>query len=436
MVYEVLSEVCDTAMFILCIYLAYRNVCNTRFRRQIWIYPVTMLVIWGIQTGVLLLVDNTWIEIIMMAAGLVVPLVWADSSCARWKLALLYPAVYLATGVAATLSTYAVALLTGSMQWQVQESLPLLAISEGIVIALLLAVGYVKRRHRPDQTDDCRQMNPVLYALLLVGMVLVTLLLGYVQGIERGELLSRFGARQAGLVFCVIALLFMGICIWQQITLRRERKYRIRSEEYERYLRQQEEHIRMLILQDEHMRRFRHDFRAHIIALEAIAEKGSPEELRSYLKTMRQQAAMDSVRQYTGLAAVDAVVGEWAKRAEEKAVNVQWEGRLTPLDRVEIFDLCIIFSNLLTNALEACEGLEENRRRIKVTLYCYEATILLTVKNTYDDSDGKTFSLESRKQDRYQHGLGIRNVCDTLKKYGGTLTYRAEEGWVTAEVLL
>lgn len=234
----------------------------------------------------------------------------------------------------------------------------------------------------------------------------------------------------------VIAVLFICICIWQQITWRRGRGYRLRNEEYERYLRQQEEYIHMLVFQDENMRRFRHDFQAHTIALKVIAEKGDWEELRKYIRTMQQESAIDSVEQYTGVAAVDAVVGEWARQAKEKAVTITWEGRLPLSDRVEVFDLCTIFSNLLSNALEACERLEEERRRIEIHIYCYENSILLTVKNTYDDADGRAFSLKSRKGDAYHHGLGIRNVRDALKKYGGELNYQAEEGWVTAEVSL
>lgn len=239
-----------------------------------------------------------------------------------------------------------------------------------------------------------------------------------------------------GIVFCVGAVLFIGICIWQQVTWKRGREYRLRNEAYERYLSQQEAHIHMLVLQDEKMRRFRHDFQAHTIALRVIAEKGDWEELRKYIRTMQQESALDSVERYTGVAAVDAVVAEWARRAKEKAVAIAWEGRLPLSDRVEVFDLCTIFSNLLSNALEACEHLEKDRRRIEVHICCYESYTLLTVRNTYDDAGGRAFSLKSRKGDAYHHGLGVRNVRDALKKYGGELNYTAEEGWVTAEVSL
>ena len=41
--------------------------------------------------------------------------------------------------------------------------------------------------------------------------------------------------------------------------------------------------------------------------------------------------------------------------AESKNINVQFKGRVSDNVAIDMFDMCTIISNLLNNAIEACE---------------------------------------------------------------------------------
>lgn len=55
-------------------------------------------------------------------------------------------------------------------------------------------------------------------------------------------------------------------------------------------------------------------------------------------------------------------------------------------DKMEIsdFDLCTLFSNLLSNGVEACGKVEEERRGIWLNIRRTEEHLVVEVKNTID----------------------------------------------------
>ena len=89
--------------------------------------------------------------------------------------------------------------------------------------------------------------------------------------------------------------------------------------------------------------------------------------------------------------------------------------------RVTDKDIVVLLSNLLNNAIEACEKCEKERV-IKFKFMREESGIILSVKNTFCQPvirQGNDF-LTSKDYGRSSHGVGIRNVIKVVNKYGGT----------------
>ena len=105
------------------------------------------------------------------------------------------------------------------------------------------------------------------------------------------------------------------------------------------------------------MERLRHDMKNHIIALGGLLENKEWEKMRSYLKNMEEGAGIRTGEEVTGNQVVDALLEQKRKAAEEK--NILWECDVqVPKSRcISEFDLCVLFGNILDNALEACERL-------------------------------------------------------------------------------
>lgn len=98
-------------------------------------------------------------------------------------------------------------------------------------------------------------------------------------------------------------------------------------------------------------------------------------------------------------------------------------------------DLVILLSNLLNNAVEACEkcpaepsrestvsvGLKPCPRKIKLKCVCEEGEFILSVRNTQNGALRKAREkLYSTKNDNPgSHGIGLKNVVQIVEKYGG-----------------
>ncbi|CCZ63541.1 GHKL domain-containing protein [Hungatella hathewayi] len=92
-------------------------------------------------------------------------------------------------------------------------------------------------------------------------------------------------------------------------------------------------------------------------------------------------------------------------------------------------DLVTLLVNLLDNAVEACEKLEE-RRIIRFKMVLEDGELILSVSNPVAEPviiDGK--KIATTKKDGRNHGIGLLNVNGVIERLGGTSALRCEDGW-------
>lgn len=270
-----------------------------------------------------------------------------------------------------------------------------------------------------------------------MGMFDFFIIIAFIQGLGEYNFKEK-DTLWLGFAVSNICIVWFILCFWQMITLKRQDKYIRRNIAYEEYMRMQENEIQMIINKDENMRRFRHDLYAHIIALETISDRSGNKELTEYISKMKKESAVNSIKIYSGISAVDAVVREIEERAEKDNISIQWEGRLGTRANIDIYDLCTIFSNLLTNAVEACLRNENEERIIYVKVYQYEKSIYINVKNSCKDKViiEKDNTIKTRKNDSKNHGLGTKNVKDTVERNKGSIEYILQNGWFEVKIVI
>ncbi|MBD5492666.1 MAG: GHKL domain-containing protein [Lachnospiraceae bacterium] len=192
---------------------------------------------------------------------------------------------------------------------------------------------------------------------------------------------------------------------------------------------------KMLAEQYRQSERLRHDMKNHIIALSALSRNKEWEKIDDYLKSM-ERIALDAVGDMTGNKAVDALLYQKRKRAEEE--NIQWECdvQIPKGNDINEFDLCVLFGNLLDNALEACGRMQRNECRfINIQAKTVKKCFLLEVKNSMDRTE-KYIAGFTNKGDSQEHGIGLLNVGDVVKKYNGVVNTEAENGIFVMSILL
>ncbi len=275
------------------------------------------------------------------------------------------------------------------------------------------------------------------YILLYTVTVCELYMLGPLQRMSKHPELGR-DATYAGLSVSVACIVFAVLAVWQGIVVQREIRLQERNRALENYMQLQKEYYTDIVARDEELRHFRHDMAAHIRVLQAYCENAEDIDLKHYVNSMIKETARYDRRVYTGNHGVDAILGGMEQEAKEKTIRFTVEGVLPSQTRVEEYDLCIILSNLLKNAIEACEQVSEvSERYIKLQVGSYEEVLCLVVENSVAGRVKiENNRLCTTKSDKKNHGIGSENVARAVKKYGGTVAYRCEENCFTAEISL
>ena len=171
---------------------------------------------------------------------------------------------------------------------------------------------------------------------------------------------------------------------------------------------------KMLAEQYRQSERLRHDMKNHIIALSALSRNKEWEKIDDYLRNM-EGIALDVGGDMTGNKAVDALLYQKRRRAEEE--NIKWECdvQIPKGCCINEFDLCVLFGNILDNALEACGRLQcDVCRFINIQARTVKKCFLLEVKNSMDRTE-KYAAGFTNKENPQQHGIGLLNVRDVVQ---------------------
>lgn len=181
---------------------------------------------------------------------------------------------------------------------------------------------------------------------------------------------------------------------------------------------------------EEKIRALRHDMKHHFNELAIMAKRKENQEIIAYIESM--QAFMTNTKEYlnSGNKDVDSILNYMLSKAENAGVKTEYKVNLPRKIGVKVFDLNVIFGNLLENAILAAEKAED----MWVSLFVkYEKGMLfIEIKNSYSQQLNKNGKLYfTTKKDTSEHGIGLQNVRMVVNKYDGSLEI-SDEGKVFA----
>ena len=207
------------------------------------------------------------------------------------------------------------------------------------------------------------------------------------------------------------------------------RRYRKESALKGELLEQAKQHFITLEQQTEQTRKIRHDMRFHLETLQRCLYEGRYRDGLSYLETVigKVKAGKRKAPDVGNQMVNAAIEGELAQMPEEMTLECQ--GALRPDLQAEDFDLCTIFTNLISNAREACERLEYTEKRIELNLKRYQNYQTIEVKNPVEwEVEIEKIGQYTSKKEGEDHGLGLLNVIETVENNGGSIKFTLEKG--------
>ena len=201
-------------------------------------------------------------------------------------------------------------------------------------------------------------------------------------------------------------------------------------------LQRQQDEMQHLQQQYEEISILCHDFRNGIDCLCGMIEQGDCSGALAYAKRFKERKVNTILSQVQcSSTMLNAVVNAKFNDAQSKGIDTSLRLVVQIPHDLE-FDLSIMLSNLLDNAIEACEKNPSNAQ-ILLTISEEAGYYRLVVRNTIAASVlKKNQELKTEKANKKLHGWGLRSVTDLVSKRNGLIDFYEKEGMFYVDILL
>ncbi len=169
----------------------------------------------------------------------------------------------------------------------------------------------------------------------------------------------------------------------------------------------------------ETIQHLKHDFRHELIVLKEYVKEQRPDCIEKYIEQTLGTLEDDDLSQYTKNAPVNSILRYFIGMARKHDIEVS-----TFIDLPEILpilenDYCMLLSNIMENAIEACQRQQTGNRFIDIKAATAGDNMLtLTITNSYDGEivrQGDRF----RSSKRHANGIGTVSIQNIANRYDG-----------------
>lgn len=183
-------------------------------------------------------------------------------------------------------------------------------------------------------------------------------------------------------------------------------------------------------------RQAKHDIRHHVTVMDSYLNNGEYARLKEYLNGYKHSLPDDDTILFCRHYTVNALLLYFAQQAKNNQVD--FDVMIEIPENVNIPDhaLCVVFGNLLENALEACLGVNDRQRAIIIRGKTSPNAIFLEIDNTYSGTVNKNAKGHYLSTKHSGTGIGLTSVQSLVAEYDGILEITHENGMFRVSALV
>ncbi len=179
-----------------------------------------------------------------------------------------------------------------------------------------------------------------------------------------------------------------------------------------------------------------HDLKHHLMSLLGIIEENNSEQAAAYIKQLLKDYET-SIFKYVSLdnSAISSVLNFKLSRCRANGIDCKLQIE-TDFEGFVDTDICVLLSNLLDNAIEASQNVQEHPM-ITLTIQNKNNYLCIIVSNRITESVlAKNAELKTTKPNHANHGLGLYSISQIVEKYEGIKNYYEEGDFFVADIWL
>ena len=264
----------------------------------------------------------------------------------------------------------------------------------------------------------------LVFFLLYFGIVYVADLSSTLNAITPFTLLFELGL----LVICIFTYItFTLLCQSYQEKI----QHVLAQKQYEI----QKKHLQETVQINDDVRKLRHELKNTVFYMNYLINKKDYEELLQYFRTFYDKEYHTLIETSSSDSIIEATLHQKINLAKESGITV--ESHFSPYSAASIseWDLCILLSNLLDYAIEACCDLPNSQIQIQIKPVKQYLSIAIANTVSYNILQ-KNPKLSSTKKQKKIHGIGTKVVHEIILKYNGSIHFESSSTLFTVQLML
>ncbi|MBH1942190.1 GHKL domain-containing protein [Mobilitalea sibirica] len=302
--------------------------------------------------------------------------------------------------------------------------LNILAISFNIIT--FSAITLYRKTHKLPDFHISKRIYALIFAgvctgIFFVGSLMITNLPGAGDNVRKAALIS---------MIIVSVANFGGSLMLVYITRSRD-NYRVLSQINQEVAEAQQRYYLMVKEKQHEIRSIRHEMKNHITCIDALYRNNQLREMHEYIKQVIDQTDTLDELFDTGNGIVNAILNDAQSRYYKEGINIKLTGTFPDELYIASMDLCVIFANAVTNAVEAIKKIkkeEKNMSDICIKIGSFKEDLFIDISNPIGEkvkvTEGK---LKTSKKDKNHHGFGTANIRQRVEKYSGSVKFDSDK---------
>lgn len=178
----------------------------------------------------------------------------------------------------------------------------------------------------------------------------------------------------------------------------------------------------------EKMKQVYHDMNNHMENIRSL--KNSSEDVNEYINNIEDEVKNNKNIYNTGNALLDIILYEKSKDCIKNNIDFNVGIDFSKCEFIDMIDISSIFSNLIDNAIEACNKIGDNNIEKYITIKGIFIKSYYVVRCENSKTNKviiKNNKILTSKKNKFLHGIGLDSIKSSIKKYNGELKIKNSE---------
>lgn len=299
---------------------------------------------------------------------------------------------------------------------------PYIMLAIRILVLTAVLIAYKKSNIKRNSVVLSEIPN-YIFLMLILAIICLSALSSLI-GFQTDNILFKENMLTA--IVILLTVIFIIIVVSLIFNVMAKQHFNATSQMMEKQVELQINHFNEVEKMNAEIKRFRHDYLNHLQSILSLVQMNECSMAEAYiLKLNKLKNETQTTIFNTGNTLADAILTNKASLLDKNG-RIDYSG-IMPLT-LDNVDLCIILTNALDNAIEACKELSKPYV-ISILAKKQQGYFILSIKNPTVRSENFYDIPATTKAEKNEHGMGLHNIESVVEKYEGQMKIKCENGF-------